>query len=536
MRIVCTITDASIGIAPEDIAYFLKDSQYLCFIDNRLVPDKYSSFSYIAWEPSFVLKSSGIKNEFINIARKINNFSYRDPLGFFKEHVSDLVTYDKEGKKKNIRILISEGGDMREVDISRKYDDESMPDFIGGFLGYFSYDLKDYLGRLSHTIENDQGLPLFYYGFYSRLLAYEHNRDKWYFIKDYIIDDDSERLSEIIEAGDLIPNGTSDAEVIRKSSLELEEIKRILGDAGGNIKKEIIKKYLKNPIPDVRLRSNLKKEEYLEAVKKIKDYIYDGDTYQVNFSHRFQAELPLDSMDLYYILRIKNVAPFSVYLKFPEFSIGSSSPERFLYLKDDTIETRPIKGTRSRGKDGKEDLENARELKESKKDRAELNMIVDLERNDLGKFCYYGTIKVADHAVIEKYARVFHSVSTVTGEVKKGTDTADIIKATFPGGSITGAPKIRSMEIIDELETVSRGVYSGSIGYISIDNTMDLNIAIRTFIIKDSCFYYNVGGGIVADSQPEMEYLETLDKGKVLEDTLNFFKKENLAEIFRDER
>jgi para-aminobenzoate synthetase component 1 len=158
-------------------------------------------------------------------------------------------------------------------------------------------------------------------------------------------------------------------------------------------------------------------------------------------------------------------------------------------------------------------------------------MIVDLERNDLGKFCYYGTVKVPEHAVIEKYATVFHSVSTVTGRVKKGTDVSDMIKAAFPGGSITGAPKIRAMEIIDELEPTARGIYTGSIGYIGIDSTIDLNIVIRTFVIKENKFYYNVGGGIVEDSIPADEYRETLDKGIALEETLKFFTGKNLRKM-----
>ncbi|MBM3703077.1 MAG: hypothetical protein FJW63_08865, partial [Actinobacteria bacterium] len=160
-----------------------------------------------------------------------------------------------------------------------------------------------------------------------------------------------------------------------------------------------------------------------------------------------------------------------------------------------------------------------------------LNMIVDLERNDLGKFCYYGTVRVYEHAVVEKYARVFHSVSTVIGRVKKGTDISGIIKAAFPGGSITGAPKIRAMEIIDELEPTVRSVYTGSAGYIGIDSTMDLNIVIRTFVIKGNKFYYNVGGGIVEDSVPEDEYNETLDKGIALKETLKFFNAKNLRKL-----
>ena len=161
------------------------------------------------------------------------------------------------------------------------------------------------------------------------------------------------------------------------------------------------------------------------------------------------------------------------------------------------------------------------ELAQSKKDRAELNMIVDLERNDLGKFCYYGTVKVAEHAVIEKYARVFHSVSTVMGEVKQGTDIADIIKATFPGGSITGAPKVRVMEIIDELEPTRRSIYTGCIGYLGFNGDIDLNIAIRTFAVRDNKAYFQVGGAVVYDSNPEAEYQETLYKARALIDTLN---------------
>jgi para-aminobenzoate synthetase component 1 len=218
-------------------------------------------------------------------------------------------------------------------------------------------------------------------------------------------------------------------------------------------------------------------------------------------------------------------------MDFDGFSIGSSSPERFLFLKDGIIETRPIKGTRPRGEDDPGDREKISDLEASIKDKAELNMIVDLERNDLGKFCYYGTVKVAEHAVVEKYATVFHSVSTITGKVKKQVDISDIIKAAFPGGSITGAPKIRAMEIIDELEPVARNAYTGSLGYIGIDCTMDLNIVIRTFVIKKNKFYYNVGGGIVEDSVPEDEYKETLDKSIALKGTLEFFISKNLRKF-----
>ncbi|HAJ95493.1 MAG TPA: hypothetical protein DCP02_04585, partial [Actinobacteria bacterium] len=339
---------------------------------------------------------------------------------------------------------------------------------------------------------------------------------KQYFIRNFIVNNEKGRLKEIFGENDLIESGTGTDEIIKRTSSEIRIINERFRTGLVDIKDKIVEKYLKNPVSGLELKSNLTKDEYDSGVNKTREHIYAGDIYQVNFSQRFKAEAPVEAMDLYYILREKNAAPFSAYLSFPEFSIGSSSPERFLYLKGDIIETRPIKGTRPRGKDSEGDLKNARELAGSIKDGAELNMIVDLERNDLGKFCYYGTVKVAEHAVVEKYARVFHTVSTITGQIKKGIDAADIIRAAFPGGSITGAPKIRAMEIIDELESVSRGLYTGSIGYISIDNTMDLNIVIRTFIMKDKKFYYNVGGAVVADSRPDMEYQETLDKGIAL--------------------
>jgi para-aminobenzoate synthetase component I len=529
MKTTCIITEAGIGLSPQDVAYHLKERPYLCFLDSSLCPDKYSRFSYIGWDPSLVIKSSGLENEFINNARGIRNLSYRDSLGFFRQYVNDFVQYGT----KDIRILKDEGEGIREISIGEKYADPGTPDLMGGFMGYFSYDLKDYLEKLPHTTEDDLDVPLIYYGFYTRLLAYGHKKGKWYFIRSYIDIEDGGRLSEILGKEDLIQPGDDDSRIRERAVLELEHIAGSLPEKPPDIMNGIIDKYLKEPISRVELNPNIKKRQYLARVRKTRKYIHDGDIYQVNFSQRFKSRVPVDPMDLYYILRKKNAAPFSAYLKFPGFSIGSSSPERFLYLKDDLIETRPIKGTRPRGKDEAEDEKNARELRESIKDRAELNMIVDLERNDLGKFCYYGTVKVSGHAVIEKYARVFHSVSTVRGEVKEGADIADIIKASFPGGSITGAPKIRAMEIIDELETVSRGIYTGSIGYISMDAVMDLNIVIRTFIIKEGCFYYNVGGGIVADSDPHMEYQETLDKGIALEDTLNFFKRDNLARISR---
>jgi len=267
---------------------------------------------------------------------------------------------------------------------------------------------------------------------------------------------------------------------------------------------------------NTELRSNFTKPLYIEAVKKAKEYIAKGDIYQVNLSQRFETNLPVSPFKLYRTLRKINPAPFGAYLNFGEVIVASSSPERFLKVTERKVETRPIKGTRPRGKTLEEDRHLARELLRSEKDRAELIMIVDLERNDLGRVCEYGSVKVKKLVELERYPTVFHTVSTVEGILHQGKDRIDLLKATFPGGSITGAPKIRAMEIIDELEPTKRSIYTGALGYFGFNGTMDLNIVIRTFLIKNNRIYFQVGGGIVADSDPEKEYEETLHKAKAL--------------------
>ncbi|MCK4262328.1 aminodeoxychorismate synthase component I, partial [bacterium] len=257
-------------------------------------------------------------------------------------------------------------------------------------------------------------------------------------------------------------------------------------------------------------------EGYLNAVRRAKDYIGKGDIYQVNLSQRFSADFSTPPYELYKRLRSINPAPFASFLNFDGVAIVGASPERFLRLRGGKVETRPMKGTRPRGKSLEEDSKLREELLQSEKDKAELVMIVDLERNDLGKVCEYGSVQVTESRTLEPYATVFQTTATIEGRLREGKDSVDLLKATFPGGSITGAPKVRAMEIIDELEPTKRGIYTGSIGYLSFSGALDLNIVIRTFILKDGRAYFQVGGGIVADSCPEAEYEETLDKAKAL--------------------
>jgi len=359
--------------------------------------------------------------------------------------------------------------------------------FIGGLLGHFSYDLCHHFEELPRTAVDDLDVYDINVGFYNGSIIYNH-QTKEYFVTDAEINIGSAlRVQMIID---------------RVKSAELEELPT-------NITSE-----------DIKIDSNMTKEKYIQSIKKIRDYIRAGDIYQVNMTQRFQTKLRTNPLTLYSNLRQINSAPFAAFIDYGEYQILSSSPERFMKLEKGDLSTRPIKGTRPRGETVEEDLRLKKELINSEKDQAELLMIVDLERNDFSKVAKTGTVKVPELFVIEEYPTVFHLVSKVECELNEGSGAIDCIVNTFPGGSITGAPKIRAMEIIDELEPTQRNIYTGSIGYIDFNGDMDLSIVIRTMLIKNDNVYFQVGGGIVWDSNAEDEFQESLDKGKALVEAL----------------
>jgi anthranilate/para-aminobenzoate synthase component I len=268
------------------------------------------------------------------------------------------------------------------------------------------------------------------------------------------------------------------------------------------------------------------KDKYMGIVEKAKAYIAAGDIFQANLSQRISAEIgTADPWRIYEVLREVNPSPFAAYADFGDYQIASSSPERLVEMRDGIIETRPIAGTRPRGKNVAEDTLMRSELLLNEKERAEHIMLIDLERNDIGRVSRYGSVLVDELMITEDYSHVIHIVSNVRGFVNDGMTCLDVVRATFPGGTITGVPKVRCMEIIDELEPVRRGPYTGSLGYIGFSGNMDLNIIIRTFVIKDGRAYIQVGAGIVADSDPEREYYETLKKAEALVKTLDTFVK-----------
>jgi para-aminobenzoate synthetase component I len=357
--------------------------------------------------------------------------------------------------------------------------DSPLAPLAAGALGFLAYDLKNHLERLPTTAADDLNLPELVFAFPRSFLVHDRQAGRFYQV-DLTYEDAQGRRSA--PAGPLVWPPAS-------------------------------------PVGSYRVgppRSNFTRPAYLAALTAIREYIRAGDVYQVNLTQRFSFPLSGDPYYLFQRLFAVNPAPFYAYLNCGDFHILSTSMERFLYRRGDYLETRPIKGTRPRGVTPAADAELRRELAESPKDDAELSMIVDLLRNDLGKVCLPRTVKVAEHKRLEAYQNVYHLVSIVTGRLRPDAGAVDILRATFPGGSITGCPKIRAMEIIDELEPRVRHVYCGAIGYLGLHRNLDLNVAIRTAIISQGQGHFAVGGGVVYDSVEADEYDETLHKGRTL--------------------
>ena len=354
--------------------------------------------------------------------------------------------------------------------------------FAGGAVGYFGYDLARRLERLPSIADAGENIPDMAIGVYD-----------WAVVVDHML-----KKSMLVSHG--AASMTSD---------RWEELAWLFkGDAG--MRWTVPFHLLSDVEPDLYL------PQYAERFARLKRYISDGDCYQVNLTRRFSARAGGDSWTAYRELRKVNPAPMAAYLQLPFVQILSSSPEGFLQVHGKHVTTKPIKGTRPRHAEPASDEREITALRNADKDRAENVMIVDLLRNDLGKVCMTGSVQVPTLFAIESFAMVHHLVSTVTGTLSDNCDNIDLLKACFPGGSITGAPKLRAMEIIEELEPHRRGVYCGSIGYIGTDGAMDVNIAIRTLIYSEGRIRFWVGGGIVADSVMEAEFQETLDKAKAM--------------------
>lgn len=367
--------------------------------------------------------------------------------------------------------------------------------FFGGAVGYLAYDLGFTLEKkLKKRPKAGLAIADCAFGFYNTAIIIDHFKELFYIFSLGFPEKNYHLAKSLCE-------------------FNFKKIFKLLCGINafrGSNKKD------KSELSSRELKSNFTKEGYILAVKKAKEYIRKGDIYQVNLSQEFHAKTDLPGFAIYKRLRQISPSYFSAYLDCQDFQILSSSPESFLRLEGNAVTSRPMKGTRPRSKNKLDDRRFKQELLESAKDKAELVMIVDLERNDLGRVCSYDSIGVSALRQLEEYSTVFQTTATVYGRLHKNKDRIDLLRACFPGGSITGCPKIRAMEIIEELEPNRRNVYTGCLGYLSFSGTMDLNILIRTILKKEDELYFSAGGGIVADSKPEDEYQETLVKAKAL--------------------
>ncbi|MEK5527899.1 anthranilate synthase component I family protein [Viridibacillus sp. FSL R5-0468] len=363
------------------------------------------------------------------------------------------------------------------------------PDFQGGAAGFISYDYARKIENLPNLAEDDLQIPDLYFYLFDEWAVYDVAEEQVHLMK----------LS------------SSDVDLAKR-----ERDWQLAGEKG--LKSQ---KFAEGAATDVvhdvtKLQVSLSVDVFEEAVRKVQNYIAQGDVFQVNLSVRQAKELGAEPMQMYEALRSFNPSPYMAFIQSPEFAVVSGSPELLVKKKGQELSTRPIAGTRPRGKDIVEDERLAQELIDNEKERAEHVMLVDLERNDLGRVSKYGTVEVNEFMVIERYSHVMHIVSNVRGIVDENCSNADVVRALFPGGTITGAPKIRTMEIIEELETVRRGLYTGSIGWLGYNGDLELNIVIRTAFIKEEMAYIQAGAGIVIDSIPTNEYIESLNKAKAL--------------------
>jgi para-aminobenzoate synthetase component 1 len=472
----------------------LEGLPYRLFLDTASTGSRFGRYSFVTADPVAVVRSRGAETECLDRTTGTCRATHGDGLVALRQLVAPHVAEPVPG----------------------------LPPFQGGAAGYIAYDWGLTLERLPAPRYDDLGLPDLVIGLYDWVVAWDHESSRAWLISTGIPEVSTERrraragvraafVRQRLVTGD---SGLG----IRDSGLGSQDSKFATQGSQQAPSYPVERGWWS---PSLELKSSFTRAGYLNAVARVREYIFAGDIFQANLSQRFEAVTDESAWSFYTRLRKRNAAPFAAFLDFPEVVVVSASPERFLHVSaNGRVETRPIKGTRPRGVGPEHDAALGQALAESAKDRAENLMIVDLMRNDLSRVCAPNTVHVSELFSLEHYATVHHLVSTVVGELGPGRDAIDLLRAAFPGGSITGAPKLRAMEVIAELEPSRRGVYCGSIGYWSVTGDLDTSIAIRTAVFQEGRVYFSAGGGIVADSDPEQEYLETLDKARAMIDTL----------------
>lgn len=387
--------------------------------------------------------------------------------------------------------------------------DPYLPFFPGGAVGYLSYDWVRYLERLPNIAEDDLGIPDGMFYIYRKNLIYDHARNS---LKIVVLTQPGAHPEAVYDEATAIITGI-------KNRISQEN----------NVFMKIIPAPLRRA--NIPCRYTMNKEEYIQGVNAIKEHIYAGDVFQTVLSTRLETITKASPLEIYRCLRMVNPSPYMFLLRFPEFQLVGASPEMLVMAEKGQLEVRPIAGTRPRGKKPAEDADLAAEMLQDIKERAEHVMLVDLGRNDVGKVSQYGSISVPKFMEVEKYSHVMHMVSSVTGRLRQDKDSIDAFMACFPAGTVSGAPKIRAMEIIENLEPVRRGPYAGAVGYLGLDGSLNTCITIRTTLIKENRVFIQAGAGIVADSDPEKEFQESINKSRALTETLAMAERSALDDI-----
>jgi para-aminobenzoate synthetase component 1 len=441
-------------------------------------------YTYLAFQPTAVMQSKDLATEITFADGRREHVEGKNPLYVLRELLQRYRTPVVPG----------------------------LPDFTGGAVGYLSYDMNRFFEpTLPQMAEDDLCLPDLYAMIMQDVLVFDHETRQLFC------------LTHLPAANLTEPLYRETADMLKR---RVEELTRCTSTEDHTDWEELRKRPLTSTAP---AQVSFAKEQFEHAVRCVQAYIAQGDVFQVNLSVRQSKPIGVEAKEVYDVLRRLNPSPYMGYLHFPEFQLVSGSPELLVKVKGGEVSTRPIAGTRPRGKNDAEDEALARELIDNEKERAEHVMLVDLERNDLGRVCRYGSVEVSEFMVVEKYSHVMHIVSHVRGMLAEGKDAFDAVAAAFPGGTITGAPKVRTMEIIEELEPVKRGVYTGSIGWFGFNGDVEVNIAIRTMVVKDGVAHVQAGAGIVIDSIPEAEYDESLKKAEALWKALELSENRKLS-------
>lgn len=459
------------------VGAFLKLNRSPSFLLESVIGgEKWGRYSIIGFEPEVIITS---KNKHVTVNRNGKLLSYEvSPFKFLRDFFNKF----------------------------KSYIEPELPRFFCGMVGYISYDTVKLFEKVPQLDKASLDIPEIFLMIPETVLIFDNLKESIKIIYNAFVDKNLDLVYE---------------NALKKIDEIINELK--------NHKDKRFRSYLSIPQKEDKTHygfiSNFKKEDFIEAIKKAKNYVFSGDVVQVVISQRFEAEVSTHPFDIYRALRIINPSPYMFYIDTGDVYLVGSSPEILVRLEDKKITLRPIAGTRPRGKNEEEDIALERELLSDEKEKAEHIMLVDLGRNDVGRVAEIGSVNVTELMRIERYSHVMHIVSNIEGRIRKELDMFNVFMSCFPAGTVTGAPKVRAMQIIEELETTCRGVYAGAIGYFSFSGNMDMCIGIRMLVIKDKKAYVQAGAGIVADSIPENEYMETVNKATAMFKAVNFFYK-----------